>query len=166
MCKNKKSAARNAIKTIPSDGGRRLFVVDIENYCGKPVLSENDVLAAKQSLVKNFNPTESDLIVVGTGHTSNFMNVGMVWRDVRQVLGKGHNGADIALLKAIKDYRLDTFSEVLILSGDNIFTETVEKLALNGGMVAVVSIKHCLSQKLAEIAPKLHFIKQPALEAA
>ena len=85
---------------------------------------------------------------------------------MRQVLGKGHDGADIALLKAIKDYRLDTFSEVFILSGDGIFTEAVEELALSGVLVAVVSIKRCLSQRLAEIAPQLQFVKQPALEVA
>lgn len=155
----KKAASNNAI-------ARRLFVVDIENYCGKPVLNEEDVLAAKKSLVKHFHPTESDLIVVGTSHTSNYLNVGMAWKGVRQVLGIGHDGADIALLKAIKDYRIDTFSEVFILSGDGIFTEAVEELALNGVIVAVASIKRCLSQRLAEIAPQLQFVKQPALEVA
>ena len=162
MRKNKK----NAITAIVANTSRRLFVVDLENYCGKPVLNENDALAAKQSLIKHFHPTENDLIVVGTSHTSNFMNVGVIWRGVRQVLGRGHDGADIALLKAIKEYRLDTFSEVFILSGDGIFTEAVEELALNDVMVAIVSIRRCLSQKLAEIAPQLQFVKQPSFEAA
>lgn len=141
-------------------------MVDIENYCGKPVLSEEDVAAAQKSLAKHFNPSENDLIVVGTSHTSNFMSVGMVWKGVRQVLGMGHDGADNALLKAIKDYQLETFSEVYILSGDGIFTEAVEEIALRGVLVAVVSIKRCLSQKLAEIAPQLHFVKQPTSSAA
>lgn len=161
MCKSRKNA-----KKSNADTARRLFVVDVENYCGKPVLSEADVLAAKKSLEKHFHPGENDLVVVGTSHTSNYFNVGMVWKGVRQVLGKGHDGADIALLKAIKDYRLDTFSEVFILSGDGIFTEAVEELALSGVLVAVVSIKRCLSQRLAEIAPQLQFVKQPALEVA
>lgn len=161
MCKSRKNAKKSNINTT-----RRLFVVDIENYCGKPVLNENDVIAAKRSLIKHFHPTENDLIVVGTSHSNNFMNVGMIWQGVRQVLGTGHDGADIALLKAIKDYQLGTFSEVFILSGDGIFAEAVEELALSNVMVAVVSIRRCLSQKLAEIAPQLQFVKQPTLEAA
>lgn len=158
MSKNRKNAPKKTAKTT---GPRRLFVVDIENYCGKPVLSEEDVAAARKSLEKHFNPGENDLIVVGTSHTSNFMNVGMVWKGVRQVLGMGHDGADNALLKAIRDYQLKTFSEVFILSGDGIFSRVVEELALGGIAVAVVSIKRCLSQKLAEAAPQLHFVKQP-----
>ena len=30
--------------------GRKLFLVDIENYCGKPVLTEEDVAFVKEDL--------------------------------------------------------------------------------------------------------------------
>ena len=162
MCKNRK----NAKKSTANHAARKLFVVDIENYCGKPILSENDALAAKESLVNHFHPSENDLVVVGTSHTSNYLNVGMVWKGIRQVLGKGHDGADIALLDAMQDYRLDTFSEVFILSGDGIFAEAVEEIALSGIIVAVVSIERCLSQRLAEAAPQIQLVEQPTLEVA
>jgi len=163
MHKNRKNMQKNASGASQS---RRLFVVDIENYCGKPVLSENDVAAALKSPNKHFHPGDNDLIVVGTSHTSNIVNVGLVWKGVRQVIGMGHNGADTALPNAIKDYRLETFSEVFILSGDGIFSKAVDEIALSGATVAVVSIARCLSQKLAEIAPKLQLVKQPILEVA
>ncbi|WP_296010561.1 hypothetical protein [uncultured Adlercreutzia sp.] len=162
MSKSKKTR-KNALS---GKMNRRLFLIDVENYCGKPILSEQDALVAKMSFFEHFSPRENDLIVVGTSHTNNFFNVGMAWHGVRQVLGIGHDGADMALIKAAKDYRLNTFEEVVVLSGDGIFAETVEELALEGVIVAVVSSADRLSRRLVDVAPRIRVVAQPALKAA
>lgn len=153
--KHSKNLNRGLIKRMSS---RRLFVIDIENYCGKPILSETDVEHARKSIQKHFNPSESDLVVIGTSHTNNYLSVGFAWQGIRQVIAKGHDGADLALLNALEGYQLDNFSEVTIMTGDSIFTDRVSEIASNGTIVTVISLARCLSNKLAAAASRIQFV--------
>ena len=141
---------------------RKLFIIDIENYCGKPVLTEEDVAAAKDGIAKEFGLAPSDLVVIGTSHTSNLMSAGFAWRSARQVIMHGHDGADEALLKAVEDYKIDSFAEVYVMSGDGIFADLVERLANSGVAVTVASIQRCLSRKLSAAAPRVQIVAEHA----
>lgn len=137
----------------PARPTRRLFILDIENYAERKVLRTFDVENVRDSVYRKFAPTNEDLIVIGTSHTANFVCAGQEWIGPRHVMRFGHNGADLALLDAIGDYRLDTFGEVLILSGDGIFVNTAKALVARGIKVTVVSKFTNLNRALLWAAP-------------
>lgn len=132
---------------------RRLFILDIENYAGRKVIRTSDVERVRDAIRRKFAPTNEDLIVIGTSHTANFVCAGQEWIGPRHVMRFGRNGADLALLDALGDYRLDTFGEVLILSGDGIFTDTARALVARGIEVTVVSKFANLNRALLWAAP-------------
>ena len=145
---------------VANQESRKLFIIDIENYCGKPVLTEQDVAAAREGIAKEFGLTPSDLVVIGTSHTSNLMSAGFAWRGARQVIMHGHNGADEALLKAVEDYKIDSFAEVYVMSGDGIFANLVTRLSNSGIAVTVASIQRCLSRKLNAVTPQVRIVAE------
>ena len=148
-----KKNATNCTETKKCEG-RRLFMVDIENYCGKALVTEEDVSRAHESIDRQFGLCDDDLVVIGTSHTNNMLNAGFAWRGPRHVMEHGRNGGDRALAKAIKDYRMERFSEVLILCGDGFFTETVRKI-MSIVPVTVVSCKERLNRRLMQVAPNV-----------
>jgi uncharacterized LabA/DUF88 family protein len=139
-----------------------LFVIDIENYCGKAVLSQQDVASARQSICDSFRPTSEDLIVIGTSHSENFLSVGLVWRGARMVWSKGHNGADLALIEALETYRLNSFKEVVLVTGDHIFADKVRQISETGVEVTAVSCRRSLSKKLSVAATNVHIARDRA----
>ena len=147
---------------VANQESRKLFIIDIENYCGKPVLTEQDISAAREGIAKEFGLAPSDLVVIGTSHTSNLMSAGFAWRGARQVIMHGHNGADEALLKAVEEYRIESFAEVYIMSGDGIFADLVSRLANSGIAVTVASVQRCLSRKLSAAAPQVRIVAETA----
>lgn len=135
--------------------GRRIFFLDIENYAGKAVLGSDDVDAVRESVERQFHPGDDDLVVVGTSHSSNFMNAALSWKGPRHVLKRGRDGADFALLEALGEYRLGTFGEVLLMSGDGIFADKAAELVSQGVNVTVVSRPGSLSWRLVAAAPHM-----------
>lgn len=127
---------------------RRLVLVDIENYCGKGVLCPEDIRTAKEEISRDLTLLDDDLVVIGTSHGKNCLVCGTEWRGPRQVLRSGHDGADIALIEASQDYVLDTFSSVVIVSGDGIFTDLVSAVRTRRKRVTVVSGRGRLSHRL------------------
>jgi hypothetical protein len=156
MCKKQKQEIN---KAVDSGSTRRLLVIDIENYCGKPVLTQKDVASAKQSVFDRFSPTANDLIVIGVSHTSNFMSSGISWKGARHVLGKGQNGADLAIINALGEYRLDSFKEVVLMTGDGIFANKVKQMVAAGAYVTVVSCAKRLSRNLAAVGSSVQLVK-------
>lgn len=134
---------------------RKLVFVDIENYAGAPVLDQKQVAEVRGSLTELIGITPSDLVVVATSHTSNFVNAQMAWRGPRHVGKWGHDGADLALIETMKQYDLATFSEVYVVTGDGIFADAVDEIAAAGNIVTVVSRIGALSRKLKNVAPRV-----------
>jgi hypothetical protein len=116
------------------------------------------VIAARRSVNECFCPSDVDLVVIGTSHTSNYVAAGFAWPGARQVYMKGHDGADHALLNALGEYRIDRFDEVVLLSGDGIFAEKVRQIAAAGTTVIVTSQGKTLSKRLAAAAPCVQFV--------
>ena len=159
------SSARKQ-KANPTAPTRRLILVDVENVCGKGELSCGDVKMAKQEVIEKLHPTDEDLVVIGTSHKMNLLACGTEWRGPRQVLIEGHDGADRALIEAVKDYRLDTFASVVLVSGDGIFADITLKMRAMQTRVIVAAEKIRLSGKLANVASAIRYIKEDAPIAA
>ena len=137
---------------------RRLILVDIENYCGKGVLEPCDIRKAKSSITEDLALTDNDLVVVGTSHGMNCLTSGIEWRGPRQVLRKGHDGADLALINAAREYKLETFAVVIIVSGDGIFADVALRAKACSKPTLVVSRRGSLSRKLAVSASAVRYV--------
>ena len=137
---------------------RRLILVDIENYCGKGMLEADDIRKAKLSIAEDLSLTGEDLVVVGTSHGMNCLTSGVEWRGPRQVLKKGHNGADVALIEAARAYRLETFAAVIVVSGDGIFANVARMVKACNKPVVVAARKESLSRKLALTASAVRYV--------
>ncbi len=156
---SRKASSRNGY--VAGHVGRKLFLVDIENYCGKPVLTEEDVAFVKEDLSKTCGVSENDLVVIGTSHSSNLICSWIGWPGARQVIMFGHDGADKALIDAVAEYRIETFAEVILISGDGIFSGVVEAIRHCGVSVTVSSLARSLSRSLASVATRVHIVARP-----
>ena len=145
---------------------RRLFLIDIENFCGKGTLCPCDVREAKEEIVRELKPCDGDLIVIGTSHGMNCVVCGTEWEGPRQVWKPGHDGADIALIDASREYKLDTFSSIVIVSGDGIFSTVASAVRACKRRVIVVQGKGCLSNRLRLEASDVRCVQRHMKTAA
>lgn len=124
-------------KRIELSSRRRIFVIDIENAIGCGVITEGAVLQAKASLDELYSICDQDLVVIGVSHSRNVFPA-HAWATARIVLKRGHDGADLALKKVLRDEGIeDRFREVVIVSGDGIFSEEAKFLKDAGLRVTV-----------------------------
>ena len=147
-------------KGTESCSNRRLFAIDIENYCGKPKLSEADIVMARSEICDGYKVSDLDLVVIGTSASQNCLNAGLGWENARLVMKKGCDGADHALIEALSEYPLYRFDEVLLISGDGMFLECVKAMITDGIKVTVVSQRKRMSQKLKMATPSVQYISR------
>lgn len=117
---------------------------------------------AKDNITRDFSLGEEDLVVIGTSHGNNCLVSGVEWRGPRQVLMRGHDGADLALIKASKEYKLETFAAVIMISGDGIFTDTAEMVKSQGKPFVIASRREALSRNLAIVASAVRYVRPAA----
>lgn len=132
------------IKTSP----RRLHLIDIENLVGDGRIS--GLLAGRcRSAYRELGlVARDDLIVVGCNPFVG-VDVGLVWRENRLIVGHGPDGADRALLRVLETERVeDRFTEVVLGSGDGIFVEQVVRMQHHDLDVTVVARPESLSKRL------------------
>ena len=141
--------------------GRRLVVVDIENVVGGAVLTTAQAVGAHLSIKEVAALTGSELVVIGTSHIG-LVPTGLGWRGPRLVVRSGENGADLALLAVLTEERVEErFDEVLLVSGDGIFTEAVAALGAAGVDVTVVAHPGRCSRRLRFAAGRLIASSRP-----
>ena len=148
-CRRKANNNRKYAENKPAAKNRKLVLIDIENYLGNSRFAQADVVRAREFLCSEMGIGADDIVVIGTSHTNNFMAASLAWKGPRHVGKWGHNGADMALIEAIREYELDSFAEICFVSGDGIFAETVEKLCRGGYNVHVMYGRGAVSHKLA-----------------
>lgn len=143
---------------------KRLVLVDVENCCGTPSLTAEGVARVKETLLSRGMFNEGDLVIIGTSHPSNMFAVKAGWDDGRCVMKHGRNGGDIAIIEAAKSHlrNIDSFSEVVLLSGDGIFTNLVRDFSLKGIRVTVASRIDSLNGSLARQATCLNLLSCPS----
>lgn len=146
---------------------RCLFVIDIENIKGKAILTEEDAVAVKTEIESEFKIGESDLVLIGTSHKNNFLSAKLAWPGAQHCFKPGHNGADIALIDAAEIHLAKpvTFQEVVLFSGDGIFTSLMRKVRENGIKGSVVSLANQINMNLANVSSSC-FLIAPAAQVA
>lgn len=128
---------------------RKLFVVDIENAVGTGVIDEESCKGVKSRIERTYHPGGSDLTVVGVSHKNNLFPA-HAWDGARVVIREGHNGADLALEDVLINENVENrFDEVVIVSGDGLFSEQASRLRSMGVRVTVDARARQLARVLA-----------------
>lgn len=153
-CTGSRTSARRRPGGL-APAGRRLHVVDVENLLGtgRPLPAQLAWGARTYRRLTDVGP--DDLVVVAS---SPFLGVevGRCWASCRLVVGHGPDGADHALLRVLTDERVDRrFPEVIVASGDGIFTDQVARLQHHHVEVTVVSRATALARRLRLAASSL-----------
>lgn len=150
---------------------RRLVLVDIENTVGGGVSMASQVRAAQSAIVAAIGSQPADHVVLACGRFSASI-VGFEWSGApRLMVRSGVNGADLELLSVLETEHVgDRFGEVVLVSGDGIFTDAISALALTSGTsTTVVSRPDSCSRRLRLAARNvldLNFDPNPYMEAA
>ena len=153
-------------KPLKTPKTRRLFVIDVENATrsSRPNLARTDYLTAK--IVSILKIEASDLVVVA-GSCGNALVVNHV---ASQLHGQaryrnGKDGADIALLEHLDQTvqqssrsKETSISEVIVVSGDHIFSRAVEDLRQKGISTTVVAYRNTLSHSLASVCDRVIYL--------
>lgn len=133
---------------------RTITLVDLENLLAEartqPTRAWKPILDAFRMALAPYGP---NLLVVGTGPSLLF-SARLVFPEARLVLGRGVDGADLALLNACKDVRhmSQRFDRFIVASGDGIFAERAASMVAAGLEVGVISQPQCLARRLRKAA--------------
>jgi hypothetical protein len=128
---------------------RRLFVVDIENAVGCGVVDEESCVRVERRVESVYRPNLGDLTVIGVSHKNNLFPA-HAWSGARVVLREGHDGADLALENVLSSENVEgRFGEVVIVSGDGLFSEQASRLRSMGVRVTVDARARQLARVLA-----------------
>jgi hypothetical protein len=144
--------------------GRLIHLIDIENIAGGPYLTVEAVERAKEIYLRSGLYQLGDLVYIACSRANAF-NVGVGWREGHLVCATGRDGADFELIKAIERERIpERFAQVVIASGDGIFTTRAEVLRRQGVEVTVVAPTGGLSTRLRRAASNAVLIDTEAVE--
>jgi len=147
---------------------RRLVYVDLENLTGSCSPTETESRTAANWLKLHLGLQPQDHVVVA-GDMHNALAVGSASKILNGTmrLGFGQDGADLSLLReayatprTVLESRYSPVNEVVIGSGDGIFTPLAEHFRALGLTVIVVSIRGSLSLKLATASTSVIYFDQ------
>lgn len=138
-------------------GGRRLIVVDMENLVGGAVTSIEAATWVRGKVAAVIGERAGDIVVIGTG-SNGCLNAGLAWRGPRLVTRDGRSGADLALLEVLDEGVENRFAEVVIVSGDHIFSERAGELAAAGLKTTAVGVRGSTSGALRLAAHETRYI--------
>jgi len=145
-----------------------MLFVDIENLCGgSEQVAERyrDVQGEIATLLDN-GPVAPTVIGHGPLVAWQAPNLRFDW-PARFVTGHGIDGADLALVDAmLNEPMAQRSAEVVIASGDGIFTECALRLKERGIRVIVVSRPEALAARLAAVADETMMLESLAVEQA
>ena len=127
---------------------RRIVMLDIENLNGGAVENVSSATIAWAEIAHAIHLRADEQVVIGVGPSS-LLATGVSQPAARKVLGRGLDGADHALIRVMKEERLASrFNEVIIASGDGIFSDIAAELGARGMTVTVVAREGRLSTRL------------------
>ena len=117
---------------------RTLFLVDVENLVGHGRLTAQEVATARSEVAAIRPIADQDLVIIGS-HPGNVIAAGQGWPGARYVCRRGSDGADLALLEVVAYENVHTrFTQIVIASGDGIFSYAAAYLASTGCHVSIV----------------------------
>lgn len=128
---------------------RALHLIDIENLAGAGSPDPGQVRELHALYHRQVGLGAMDQVVVASGQLM-IRNAGDCWPGARYLVRSGPDGADLELLAVIERERVaERFTNVMIASGDGIFTTAAVCLAAAGCRVTVISRRAALSKRLA-----------------
>ncbi|MEV8222477.1 NYN domain-containing protein [Dietzia maris] len=128
--------------------GRRLTLIDIENISGGAIRTLAEARWVQRMLDSTLRLRHQEQVIIGVSKAG-AIHTGPVWTSARMVVGTGVDGADHALLDVLNNENIaDRFDEIVLVSGDGIFTETVATLGGHGVKVTVVAHRTSLAKRL------------------
>jgi hypothetical protein len=120
-------------------------------------LTAASVLWAKAALINAAGIGGDDHIVVASSHIS-LLEAGSNWDRVRRVVRSGSNGADLALLDALTEDISSRYEELILASGDGIFTPAIAELASSGLATTVIGWRGSVARTLQLVASQVIYI--------
>ena len=142
---------------------RRFCAIDLENLALQPAVSLGAGRHVAYLLQDIFHLKPEDLAVVAGGpHNAFAIDAASKVLSGQSIWRGGHNGADLALIEALDRIPAPTISshthpvnEVIIGSGDGIFTSIVNRLQNRGMVVTCVAYSRALHPALALAANRV-----------
>lgn len=142
---------------------RRLVLADVENLLATASPAEQAVVQVFQDLNTILGDLDNTLFEVACSHRA-AAAVRWGFPIGRHHWRSGANGADLALIDVLSSGQvIERFQEVVIASGDGIFTAPVTALAAAGVKCTVVSRRDALSARLSLAAHKVFLLEDAAL---
>ncbi len=138
--------------------GRRLVVVDIENAAGGAVITRAMADWARAVIETTLHVVPGEQVVIGTSHVGLF-TAKDAWPCARVRVRSGENGADLELLDVLTTERIEErFDEVVLVSGDGLFTDVVAQLGRCGVEVTVAAWATGMSARLRLAAGRVVYL--------
>lgn len=125
---------------------RTLVAIDLENLLGGANPS-NELLDRAVSMIETLRDPSNQVVIAASHHLA----VRAAWRLpwARWRWRSGPDGADLALVEVLAHERVSQrFAEVVVVSGDGIFSEPLAAIAAAGVHTVVVSNPRQLSKRL------------------
>lgn len=138
-------------------GQRRIVLVDVENVVGGSSALCDLVLWAREVVEECISARPDDQVVLGIS-PAGLLDLACAWTRVRYVMRSGLDGADLVLLEVLRENIADRFTEVVVVSGDGIFTDAIAELASQGVHTTVVAHPAGLSRRLELAANEVRFL--------
>lgn len=138
--------------------GRRLIAIDIENVAGGAVVTPEIAEQARSVIETALDLKNNEQVVIGISHIGLF-NAKGAWSSARIKVRSGDDGADIELVDILSTEQIHKrFDEVVLVSGDGVFTDVVSRFASHGVKVTVASWVSSLSSSLRVAAARTIYL--------
>ena len=136
--------------------------VDLENACGGSECVAKHHQVVKQNLLDFASRRRAQITFsVGPSAMGSCSDILWQWSFARFVPGRGLDGADLALVEAIRTTRFRAgIDSVVLVSGDHIFVDEINRLRSEGIHTTVISQPQSLSKQLALSAQSVQFLPQ------
>jgi hypothetical protein len=136
----------------------------VENLLGTGDPTEQAVVQIRQDLLDAIGDVSHTLFEVASSHHA-AAAVSFGFPEGRHHWRSGPDGADLALLEVFEsDWQVSRFDEVVIASGDGIFTDVAVAVAAGGVKCTVVTRRAGLSARLALAATTIVYLGDPIID--
>lgn len=126
---------------------RRIVLIDIENFNGRPVTTPAQARWCRRML-EDWLALQPDEQVVIAADISTVTDIYLAWPQARILAGRFNNGADLRLLEVMDEGLATRFTELVLVSGDRIYAEKISELAGQGLPTHVYAHEVALSKRL------------------
>jgi hypothetical protein len=147
--------------------GRSLHLVDVENLMGGPELGDTALHEALAGYRTSAPVSEGDHVIIGANPQLG-LAAKTAWPSARLVVRGGPDGADIALLEAVRDvdFIAARYDQIVVGSGDGAFEVVAREFRSRGIAVGVVSLRRGLSYALGTSASFVRLMPEVHIEVA